>query len=319
MKNYGVVSLLSVALITGCVSTSTSSSSPFDPLAQDPNGRPPTDLSKPVPAKSEVIKAWQKRQDMIKTIRFAWTEQQTHPKGWLPNPRYPEREWLNIPGLLIDRSYTVSKTLAVDGNKMRYTFEIDRKEEADGKDVISPQGDNNGLGVRRHYSYISLFDGQEGKIRITSLASSTPPATIQVPSNVDAQNLDTRAILMTFRPLDPVMGDLLIDRAVTAETRDFYKGRSIFQLPERHDPSGWKTVPRIDPERDFLVCRIVVEFEQKWMVDMDIDYVEDTRWGWIPSGWRVTEITADGSRRVVVVAKVSSYAINQPIGIEEFR
>ncbi len=170
---------------------------------------------------------------------------------------------MNIPALLIDRSYTVSKTLAVDGNKMRYSFEIDRKEEADGKDVISPQGDNKGLGVRRHYSYISVFDGQAGKIRITSLASSTPTATIPVPSNVDAQNLDTRAILMTFRPLDPVMGDLLIDRAVTALMRDFYKGRSTFLLPERHDPSGWKTVVRIDPERDFLVCRIVVEFEQK--------------------------------------------------------
>jgi hypothetical protein len=293
--------------------------SPKVSLAQDPNGKPPPDLSKPVPAKSEVIKAWQKRQDAIKTFRFAWTEQQTRPKGWLPNPRYPEREWLLIPGLLMDRSFTVSKMLAVDGNKMRYTFEIDRKVQLDGSEVTSPRGDIDGFGVKRHYLYVSLFDGQAGKTGLTTLTGTTPPSMRPIAWNVDAQNLDTRAILMMFRPLDPVMGDLLIDRAISADTRDFYKGRSTFLLPERADPSGWKTVVRIDPERDFLVCRIVVQFEGKWLVDVDIDHVEDKRWGWIPSGWRVTEILADGSRRVVVVAKVSSFSINQPIGIEEFK
>ncbi|HMG69980.1 MAG TPA: hypothetical protein VK544_02625, partial [Gemmatimonadaceae bacterium] len=61
------------------------------------------DPSKPVPAKAEIIAAWQKRQGAINTFRFAWTEEQTHPKGWLSNPRYPERERSAIPGLLIDR------------------------------------------------------------------------------------------------------------------------------------------------------------------------------------------------------------------------
>lgn len=54
------------------------------------------------------------------------------------------------------------------------------------------------------------------------------------------------------------------------------------------------------------------------MVDIEIDYSEDARWGWIPSGWRVSQMLADGSTRVIAVAKVSSYSINLPIGIEEF-
>ena len=277
------------------------------------------DHSKPVPAKSEVIAAWQKRQDAIKTFRFAWTEQQTHPKGWLSNPRYPERERLAIPGLLIDRSYLVAKTLAVAGNKMRYSFELDRKEEPDGVDIVARQGGNRGLGVRRHYSYISVFDGQVGTIRLTSFLDHPPPTSLQSTANADAQNLDARPILIAFRPLDPVMGHRLIDRAVTNLSRTFYKGKSTFLLEERHDPSGWKTLVWIEPERNFLVSRYMVSFEQNHMVDIDIDYVQDGRWGWIPSGWRVTEMLSDGSRRLVSVAKVTGYSINIPIEADEFR
>jgi hypothetical protein len=285
---------------------------------QDERGRLQRDRSTPVPTKAQLVNVWQKRQDAFKTARFAWTEQQTHHKGWLPNPRFPEREWLNIPGLLIDRSYIVSKTLSLDGNKMRYTFEIDRREEPDGVDVIVPQGDNKGLGVRRNYSYISVFDGQVGKTRLTSLTGSPPLAIREAASNMDAQNLDTRPILMVLRPLDPVMGHLLLDRAVIPPGRFIYKGRSQITLEERHDPSGWKTNLWVDPERDFVVSRYSVAFEQKYVVVIDIDYAEDARWGWIPSGWQVAEMMADGSMRVVSVAKLSSYSINEHIGIEEF-
>ncbi len=277
------------------------------------------DRSKPVPSKFETVAAWQTRQGAINTFRFAWTEQQTHPKGWLSNPRFPERERSAIPGLLIDRSYVVAKTLAVAGTKMRYSFELDRKEEPDGVDVVARQGGNRGLGVRRHYSYVSVFDGRIGTTRVSSLLDHPPPTNIQTTANVDAQNLDTRPILMAFRPLDAGMGHRLIDRAITNLSRTFYRGKSTFLLEERHDPSGWKTMLWIEPERNFLVSRYVVLFEQKTIVDIDIDYVQDARWGWIPSGWRVTEMLADGSRRLVTVAKVTSYSINVPIGTEEFR
>lgn len=288
-------------------------------VGQDPSGRPQLDRRKPVPAKSEVTGAWQKRQDTIKTFQFAWSEQQSHPKGLLPNPRYPEREWSAIPALLIDRSYSVTKTLAVDGLMMRYGFQVDRKEETGSLGAVSPQGENQGLGVGRHYTYVSVFDGQRGETRLTSLSASPPAAILRVATTVDAQNLDTRAILLAFRPLDASMGHLLIDRAVTNQVRTFYKGRSTFLLEERHDPSGWKTVLWIEPERDFLVSRLAVLFEQKWIVDMDIDYTQDQRWGWVPSGWRVTAMLADGTRRLISAATVSSYSINVPIGIEQFR
>ena len=288
-------------------------------LAQSESRSLPRDPSKSVPTKSEIIAAWQKRQSGVNSFRFAWTEEQIHPKGWLANPRYPERERLAKPDLLIDRRYNVEKTLAVAGNRMRYSFVFDRSEEPDGVDVVARQSDNRGLGVRRHYSYVSVFDGQIGRTRITSFLDHPPGTALQTAANIDAQNLDVRPILMAFRPLDPAMGHLLIDRAVTNERRQFYRGRSIFLLEERHDPSGWKTILWLEPERGFLVSRYVVAFEQKTMTDIVIDYTQDPRWGWIPNGWRVTEMLSDGSKRQVTVARVTSYSINVPIAAEEFR
>src|SRR5262245_2822176 len=113
-----------------------------------------------------------------------------------------------------------------------------------------------------------------------------------------AQNLDTRAIMMLFRPLDPGLGHALFDRAVTNGARQHYRGRSTFLWEEQRDPSGWKTMMRIDPERGFLVCRYGAYFEFQLMVDIDVEYSEDARWGWVPSGWRVSQRLADGSTRV---------------------
>lgn len=320
--NRIVAGALALGVLTaGCASPSTSapSSLSFDPIEQNLTQGVQLDRSKPVPPKTDVINAWQKRQDAIKTARFVWTEQQTRPVGWLPNARFPERDRLAIPALISDRTFMISKSLSLDGNKLRYSFELDRKEEPDGVRVKSPDNRPDGLGVRRSYSYLSVFDGQVGKTTLTTRLDGPPPAAHQTTVNVDAQNLDTRAILLAFRPLDPAMGHLLLDRAVTNQMRQFYKGKSTFLLEERHDPSGWKTILWIEPERDFLISRYDVLFEQKLLVMVDIDYSQDARWGWVPNAWHVTEMLADGSKRLVAEAKVSSFSINEPIGIEEFR
>jgi hypothetical protein len=269
-------------------------------------GTLPRDTSKPVATRAQIHSAWQSRQDAIRTARFEWVEQQVHPKGWLANPRFPERERLAIPALRENHSYSVSKTLTIDGDKMRYTFDLDRAEE--------PR-----LGVGRHYRYVSVFDGREGRVYVTSMTNTPPPTARSVTTNEDAQDLDTRPIMMALRPLHRMMGHLLVERAVPNLGRNFYKGRSTMIIEERHDPSGWKTSLWIEPERTFLVSRYRVAFEQHFMVDIDIDYTNDLRWGWIPAAWRVSERLADGSVRQISTARVTSYTINSAIDPREFR
>ena len=270
------------------------------------------DRSRPVPAKSQALAAWRARQNAVGGFRFEWTERQVHPTGWLSNPRYPERERASIPALNVDRTYVVTKTLTVHRDSMRYTFEIDRPEEPDGIRVTRQGGGNRGLGVHRHYTYVSAFDGRHTVRTLTTSLDGPPPTTLQSTANFDAQNLDGRPIMMALRPLDPVLGDLLLDRAVTNLVRTFYRGKSTFLLEERHDPSGWKTIRWIEPEREFLVSRFLLLFEQKPIADIDIDYTHDARWGWVPTGWRVTELLADQSRRLVSTASVTRYHIDAP-------
>lgn len=291
----------------------------YDLLAQVFPKNPQLDRSKPVPTREEVIKAWEKRQEAIRTFRFTWTEQQTHPQGLILNPRYPQREIVEIPGLFKDRTFTFSKTLAVDVSKMRYSYEHRRQAEPDGWMVKSPQGDNKGLGEAKHYTYVSVFDGQRGKTTLTTMLPSPPPVVHQATTNVDAQNLDTRPLLMAFRALDPVMGHRLIDRAVTNQMRTFYQERSTFLFEERFDPSGWKMILRVEPERDFIIRQFLVVFQSRLIAEINIDYQHDAKWGWIPSGWQVSQMLFDGSTRLQSQAKVIGYAINEPIAAEEFQ
>jgi hypothetical protein len=273
--------------------------------AQRELGRPELDRSKPVPPKSDVVKAWQKRQDGVRTLRFAWTEQQTHSRGWIPNPRVHERERVAMPALFRDRTFPVAKTLTVDGRKMRYSLAIDRKAEPDDEG--------------RHFSYVSVFDGQSGLTRLSDVAGDLPPVVTRTGRNVDAQTLDTRAILMAFRPLDSELGHVLVDRAVCNQSRFFYKQRSTMILEERREPFGWKTLMWLEPERDFIVTRYLVMFEQRVMIDIDIDYIQDARWGWVPNAWRVTEKLSDGTKHVLSTAKVTSYALNEPVAATQFQ
>jgi len=284
---------------------------PAPPLAaQRELGRLPLDRSKPVPPKSDILAAWQARQQSIPRFRFTWTEEQTHPRRWVPNPRYPERERAATPALFRDRTYRVTKTLAVDGSRMRYSLELDRADDLDSA---------QGLGEGKRFLYMSVFDGQSGITRLTSLNDSLPPLVRQSAENVDAQNLDLRPIMITLRPLDPVLGFLLVGRAVTNQMRMFYQGRSTMLLEERRDPWGWKSLLWMEPERDFLVSRYIHSFEQRVMVVIDIDYTQDPRWGWIPSGWRVSQKLTDGTMRLVTRATVTSYSINEPISPSEFQ
>ena len=100
MRIYGAVALLLALPLAGAAQDS-----------RDVFGTLPRDSSKPVATRAEIVAAWQRRQDAMKTASFAWVEQQTHPKGWFGNPRFPEREREAIPALREDRSLWWISTL----------------------------------------------------------------------------------------------------------------------------------------------------------------------------------------------------------------
>lgn len=320
MRSGVSIPTLPVLWIVSCLAPAAALAAP--PLLQAELGTPRIDRSKPVPPKPAIVAAWRQRQDAVKTLRFAWTEEQVHVAGWMPNWRLTERDRLSLPRLLTDkgasgaeRRIAVSKSLVLDGTKMRYSFDLERTTDFTGLTRF----DNR---APRRFTYASVFDGRTGTSRVTAVSrepgESVPDILSRGGANPDAQSLDTRPLLMTFRPLDPILGHPFLDRAVTNTSRFFYKDRSTMILEEWRDPAGWKMLMWLEPERDFIVTRYIIAFEQNVYTDIEIDYARDRKWGWVPSGWRVTYKVEDGSRRVLTTARVTSYAINEPIAAREF-
>lgn len=265
------VTTLSVLGLLSCLAATAGLAGPAFPLMQAELGTPRIDRSKPVPTKPAIVAAWRRRQESVKSFRFAWTEEQVHVAGWMPNWRLSERDRLSLPRLLTDkgaagaeRRLVVSKSLLVDGTKTRYSFALERMTDFTGLTRF----DNR---APRHFSYTSVFDGRTGTSRVTAVSrapgESVPDTISRSEANPDAQSLDTRPILMTFRPLDPVLGHPLLDRAITNTSRFFYKDRSTMILEEWRDAAGRKMLMWLEPEREFVVTRYIVVFEQNLFTD----------------------------------------------------
>ena len=74
-----------------------------------------------------------------------------------------------------------------------------------------------------------------------------------------------------------------------------------------------------DRDQDFAVRRIVVANGKRVLVQYDIDYAKDAKYGWIPSHWKTTVNGSDGKAKTTVEGSVKSYKINPVIPIAEFR
>jgi hypothetical protein len=81
-------------------------------------------------------------------------------------------------------------------------------------------------------------------------------------------------------------------------------------VEEKHDSRGWKASLCVEPERDFVIRRSLLYLRNKTVVDVEIDYSRDSRWGWLPSGWRVLRANSDGSLWQSAVASVTGHMIN---------
>jgi len=157
-------------------------------------------------------------------------------------------------------------------------------------------GWKSGAGRSAAYAYASVFDGHLGTTRVTSFFDHPPPLRSRHGERRRA-DLDTRPILMAFRAARSRPGTPAHRSRSPKPAADLHIASNPLLLEERHDPPV-ETILFIEPERDFL------SVATSWNSDREPLWILTSirprrRVGWIPNAWRITEMLADGSKRLV--------------------
>lgn len=256
-----------------------------------------------------VEKAWRVRQQKVRTFRFHCDERQTYTKGSYlsgkkPEPSNPHR--LVVPPETT--TYDTSFSMTMDGDKLRY-FSSNFTLTTEGK--LVPQ---KGTTVS---TSVGVKDLQEPGATSYPRGNILPPVadglSITAPGQV--------ALLLTFRPLHPatIYFRNVARRYVVVPGRSVFAERSCVQLKEvGTDPRFPITSVWLDPERDFVVVRMVQDSPTGPLSQLTFEEFRQTENGWVPLKWTKTSLNSDGSVSTSCRASVRHFTLNVLMDEKEF-
>lgn len=256
---------------------------------------------------NQVTSMWKTRQAKFHTVKYAWTERDTLPKGSIQKPNAPLRpgfEGLTIPPE--DITYDVPYQLALDGDKMRYSYE--GKAWSVEKKSLLPD------------PYISVFDGSVSKIFHPSGYTQWPVGIIRPEKrNVDSRNYHVKSLLLAFRPLPTTTGSFSPSDFTISKERALLQNKECIVLQQPLRAGVTSQTLWLDPSRNLVVLRYMESRSGKVGLKLDIQYTNDPDSGWIPASWECLASNPNGSLQEAFAATVTTYKINGPISPDEFQ
>jgi len=235
---------------------------------------------------ADVRNAWRTRQEDMQSAQFEWKEVRFIGAGTQPSPPRQNRSSKKQSEVMLPESdVTVVRevTLSLFGNMMRYAYE---------GQVYNPQR----RGVRQK-KYLSVFDGEESKNFHDDLdwhEGEGYPRSGFVRNRATHYDFDNRylsAILITYRPCDVNLGGVDLGRYQISPQVGNVDGHTCIIV----EPQSLEVTNRVlgeksywvDPERDFIVRRIVwARAGQSPMAALTIFYKEHEKFGWYPASWK---------------------------------
>jgi len=265
------------------------------------------------PSMEQVRRAWQARQDRVRTARIAWTEK----RFVAARSKWPRRDG-KAPGRLKDgewlpeRDLTFESTgeIALSGKMLRYVHEGAYWHDS--------------FGELLQKKYVATFDAETAQSHFTH----TPPRVHGLrplgfidpdPRHPNTRYYMLKPVLMTFRACDPDTGGVDPAKyAVSAKTAFIDQALCVgvtWTGKRRDQTTFW-----VDPQRDFLVLRIaILDGSAHPVATTDISYQRDALHGWVPSGWKWVYHGGFSSVREQAAAKVTRCEINVDIPRSEFQ
>lgn len=231
----------------------------------------------------DIQKAWQARQDRVRTARFTWKEKRTWPKGsislfYVPAvaAKVPEIKGKTMPAT--DSTVDFSYIFTLDKDKVRLEYE--------GK-----EWDNVRQGFRPE-KYLSAFNGKTARdVYPIGLADvDWPQGAIRKSERYrDAEQPSLLPLILLYRPFVPSLKpiDDLRGMIVTGQQK-VLNGQRCVELMQQLSTSSihiW-----VDPARDFVLARRQVIAQGKSVGQVDISYRNDESAGWVPTSWKTVSL-----------------------------
>jgi hypothetical protein len=235
----------------------------------------------------DVVRAWKRREERIRSGRFAWTETRTVVKGAWVDPQDSKKV---VPPR--DLTWTIKTEWTWEGPRMRTTRKGSRWDHE--KEEFLP------------YDYVSVWDGTINK--------SFDPFRDQKVGIIGSGPLDLGLrdyfpMRMAYRPFIGFQPGRFTKSRESGD-RD---GRPHIIVEDTSGEQYW-----LDPARDFTVARYLLFQDRLPLVRMDISYRQDESGEWVPIAWTDVGLSREGRIEESSKNEVSDYALNVTVEPETF-
>ncbi len=246
--------------------------------------------------------AWQARQEKVRTADFRVTCDSLWAKGCM-SKSFPElAKNAGGPVPAEDVRATIREVFILDGARVRL--------ESDG---VQWSGEDF-----RHKQIITLYDGRIK--RQLEVGGARRPLWGKIYKDDDyfeAKGQSSRPMIRCFRALARGFKSFHVDDFKPTGAKAVIGGRACDQfviiLPNSGRYEFW-----LDPARDWVVTREVVQSGDRSRTQLDISYAPDAECGWVPKAWEFRHTFGDQSVFSTQRFTVTSYTINQPIPESQF-
>ncbi len=275
----------------------------------------PLRLEAQQPYTEEMIgKAWQARQERVRSARFIWIGTQTDPQGTISNfwkradPNI--RKDPNFKEVIPPRDTTLpyNGSVAFDGNRLRYSYTSAKWSQKTGS--------------YQPYSYLSVFNGTVCKV-LDRYGEKDDKPWPQGSVRAEKRHIDAivallQPILMSFRSRTPGMHGFKLEGMRLTGRKAIINKRSCLELHQVILRGGVESQLWVDPARDFVFVRYLHLKKGITTTQVDVTYELGREKFWIPKVWAIIFAEANGALRRSYRVRVTEYEINLPVDPASF-
>lgn len=255
----------------------------------------------PAVTMEDIKKAWQDRQDKVKTLKMKWELQILHPKG-------------SAIGLKSDQSTVYAErdlTLTGESNFYLWDEKYHLKAKRQAWSVEKSE--------RREYEFRKMFDGQRHLHYVHpvgELGGAHWDKMNNVTDNSDAVPL--LPLWWMFRGTSNRKSSRILDELEPTGRSVRVNGLTCVETGSRSRTARTETRLYLDGNRGFVPVRYEVLGGTTVLAQLHLEYVAEPECGWRPASWHYTLNTSTGVVRESQRCKVTVCEVNPRFTGEEF-